>query len=385
MVRSWTIALAVLLVPSGAFADPPFRFPEARCPHGELKYVRGVPVLMVDGSADEIGSAVGQLALKPGRRMADYPDDLLKSLYLSMLRKPLLTSGKAMVQHFPDDYRAEMEAMAAASEVKWENLVLGNTLFDLKKVIACSALMVEPARSHTGGALMARNLDYPHLGYAHEYTLVTIFRPKSAKHAFASVGFPGLVGCLSGLNDAGLAVAVLEVPLAKLGEKRYDGKGLPYALCYRRLLEDCSTIDEALAHLEKMKRTGLSSLAVADRNGCAVFEITPERIVVRRGKDGTCACTNHFVSKDLQPPAKVNIAATYDRFATLTRVGELNRKLDLADLQAGLDAASLPSLTMQSMIFECQALRVHLAFGQIPASQGEFKSVDVGALFRGHW
>ena len=62
----------------------------------------------------------------------------------------------------------------------------------------------------TGGSLLGRNLDYPSRGYAHEHSLVTVYRPRGCK-AFVSVGFPGLMGCLSGMNDAGLTVAVLEV------------------------------------------------------------------------------------------------------------------------------------------------------------------------------
>ena len=96
------------------------------------------------------------------------------------------------------------------------------------------------------------------------------------------------------MNDTGLAVAVLEVPQVKMNEKRFDPHGIPYAMCYRRILEECSTIAEAKLLLESMKRTGLSNLVVADPSGVATFEITPERVVVRPGANGACACTNHF-------------------------------------------------------------------------------------------
>ena len=113
------------------------------------------------------------------------------------------------------------------------------------------------------------------MGYIHEHTLVTVYRP-TGKHAFASVGFPGLVGVLSGMNDAGLCVAVLEVYDAKDGEPHFNPKGIPYAMCHRRLLEECTTIAEAKKLLERMPRTSLLNLAVADRTGTAVFEVTPK-------------------------------------------------------------------------------------------------------------
>jgi isopenicillin-N N-acyltransferase like protein len=368
-----------LVVPS-VRAEPPFRFAEGQCPHGLLQIINGIPVLMVDGTPEEMGTAAGLLALKSGRRMAEYPDDILREFHLTLFRYPLLAAGRKMVEQFPADYGHELEAMAAAAGVDRDLAVLGNTMFDLKKIIACSTVLVEPGRSTTDGSLLARNLDYPSLGYAHEYTLVTVYRPKGTRHAFACVGFPGLLGCLSGMNDAGLSVAVLEVTQVKMGEKRFDATGMPYALCYRRLLEECSTIDEAYALLSKMKRTGLSNLAVADRAGIAVFEISPERVVVRRGQNGTCVATNHFCSDALKALVTVNWFSTCDRFEALTKVGELQRKLGPSDLHVGLHAANHNKLTLQSMIFEPQTLRLHLAFGSIPASAGAMHVLELAPL-----
>jgi isopenicillin-N N-acyltransferase-like protein len=219
----------------------------------------------------------------------------------------------------------------------------------LKKVIACSAVLVEPGRSATGSTLLGRNLDYPSLGYAHEYTLVTVYRPAGARHSFVAVGFPGLVGCLSGMNDAGLAVAVLEVPQSKMTEKRFDANGTPYALCYRRLLEECSTIGEACELLSTMKRTGLSNLAIADREKVAVFEITPERVVVRYGQHGTCACANHFCSDELKSLVTINLFSTCDRYQTMCKVGQLQRKLAPSDLHVALHEACLDGVRIAGL------------------------------------
>src|SRR5262249_58930466 len=123
------------------------------------------------------------------------------------------------------DHRTELEAIAKAG-IDREKLVVGNTMFDLKKSIACSALQITPDRSATKNLLFGRNLDYPSLGYAHEYSLVTIYRPKG-KHAFASVGFPGLVGSLSGINGAGLALCVLEIYSAREGGRMFAGTVTP--------------------------------------------------------------------------------------------------------------------------------------------------------------
>ena len=363
-------------------ADPPFRYPEGKSGTGELKYRNGLPVLTVAGTPEEIGKAVGVLALKPGRRITSYPEDILKTFMVGYLWKPVYQLGQSMVERFPADYRTEMEAMAQAAEVDRDKLVVANTLFDLKKVIACSALLVEPDRSATGGSLLGRNLDFPNLGYAHEYSLVTVYRPQGAKHNFATIGFPGIVGCLSGMNDAGLAVAVLEVTQVKVGEPRFDINGLPYGMCYRRLLEECTTVTEAFALLSQMKRTSLSSLAVADREGVAVFEITPQRVIMRRGLKGTTICTNHFCTDELRPHLPVNFIQTFERFAALEKLAELQNPLGPAELHVGMHFTCGDS-TMQTMIFEPATLRLHLAIGSVPSSAQELRVLDLGPLLRG--
>ncbi len=362
-------------------AAEPFRYPEGKYGKGELKYIHGLPVLTVSGSPEEIGEAAGVLALKPAAPVASYPEGLLKEFHLGFLRYPFLVAGENMVQKFPDNYRRELEAMARASGVEREKLVLGNTLFDLKKIMACSALLVDGERSATGGPLLGRNLDYPSLGYMHEYSLVTIYRPDGARHAFASVGFPGLVGCLSGMNDAGLAVAVLEVFQVKAGNKRTDLSGMPYALCYRSILENCATIAEAKQLLESLPRTTITNLVVADRTGIAVFEVTPGCVQVRRPVKGLCVCTNHFCSPELKPLASFNLHNSAERYKVLEEASLATDGIGVAALHRHLHATHKQD-TLQAMVFEPAVLHLHLAIGICPASVGEMRLLELGPLFK---
>jgi predicted choloylglycine hydrolase len=230
-------------------------------------------------------------------------------------------------------------------------------------------------------ALLGRNLDYPSLGYAHEYSLVTVYRPDGARHAFASVGFPGLVGCLSGMNDAGLSLAILEVFQARIGVRRLDRSGMPYALCYRRILDECATVAEARALLERMGRTTITNLALADRASVAVLEVTPGRVMVRPAQRGACVCTNHFCSPDLEPYLPLNVYKTFDRFAVLRLAARGAGRLGVADLHAALHAARHHRETLQTMVFEPATLCVHLRLGRVPATAGELRTLELGPLF----
>ncbi len=371
------------LVLVAAAPPQPFQFREGKVDHGELKIINQLPVLVVEGTPAEIGEAVGKLALTQGKRAMEYPKDLMRLFDAEALWDLTATLARGMYKtQFPAASKAELEAMSRASGIPLETLIVGNTVFDLKKFFACSALLIEPGRSKTGGPLLARNLDYPSLGYVHQYSLVTVYKPKG-KHAFVSVGFPGLVGCLSGMNDAGLAVAILEVVEVKPGEKAFNPEAVPYAINYRRLLEDCTTIDEAFKALQGMKRTSLNNLVVADKTGVAVFEVSPGRVVKRTCTDGLAICTNHFCDVGLKVDHPENVAYTLDRFNILNRIREDNGKMGVEDLHRHLHQANLGSLTLQTMVFEPVTLKLHLAYGKIPSTAGPFHTLELKELLQG--
>ena len=360
-------------------AAEPFRFPEAKHGKGELKYVNGLPVLIVQGSPEEIGEQTAVLAVKPAKRILGYPKELLERFRLDATWPLFVRAGGGMVTQFPSDYRKELEAMAKAG-VERDPLVAGNTMFDIKRQFACSGLIVEPGRSATGKPLFGRNLDYPSLGWVQQYSLVTIYRPKG-KHAFVAIGFPGLVGCLSGMNDAGLALAVHETSMVNDGTARFNAAGIPYALCYRRILEECTTVAEAEKLLRSMKRTTITNLAICDQDGGAVFEVTPKDVIVRRPVDGICSCTNHFCTKELKVPRQLNIFRTLDRYDTLESSRRLPR-IGLPEIQKKLAAVSVQDHTLQTMVFEPASLKLHLSIGKCPSAGEELKLLDLRPWFQ---
>jgi hypothetical protein len=382
-IRLLTAALAALALLLPAVTRPaekqPFRYPAGEHQGAKLASVNGLPVLTVAGTPEEIGEQIAVLAGKPALRLFDYPKDAMREHGGEAFWPRMVTVGRRMLRNFPPEYLREMEAFGRAGNFDRDSLIAANTMFDIYKVFACSSLIVDGERTTTGGPLLGRNLDFPTLGYLHEYTLVTVYRPKG-KHAWVSVGFPGIIGCISGMNDQGLCVAVLEVYEANDGSPRFDPAGVPYALCYRTLLEECATVDEAYNRLKAMKRTTMTNLAVCDRNGGAVFEVTPRTVVLRKPQECLCLSTNHFVSAELAPPNPENNFYTLDRYATLAKANGV-KKLGLADIQARLHAANLGDFTIQTMIFEPAVLKLHLAHGKCPASAQPLKTLDLKPYF----
>ena len=365
--------LCILATATAVRADELFQYEAAEHEKGRLQYVDGLPVLELEGSPAEMGRQAAALTSDAAKQLISYPKKLATARAGGRGWARLEKTGRPLLANFPAHHKEELEAFARQAGIDAGEMAAANVMVDVYRVFGCSSLLVEPHRSATGGMLFGRNLDFYSLGIIHKYTVVTIYRP-TGKHAFASVGFPGLVGCLSGMNDAGLALAVHEVFTTRDGSPMLDKRGTPYALCFRRILEECTTIEEAEKLLKGMKRTTLLNLAICDRQHAGVLEITPKNVVLRRSEDGICACTNHFRTDTL-----TSHILQCRRYKTLREMGG-NDKLDVSFVAEKLHAVNQGQLTLQTMIFEPQSLKLHLAIGSRPASQARLKEVDLSKL-----
>lgn len=368
------ILLFLLLAGPTSSAGESFRYPSAKHGKGELRYLNGLPVLTVTGTAEEIGAQIGVLALKPAKGFSEQVQELVKAWGLEKAYPVLIRTAAFLAPQFPPEHLKELDAAARVAGVDRNLLVFVNTLFDMQKLWSCSALMIEPERSATQGPLFGRNLDFPPFGRVHEYSLVTVYRQRG-KYAFASIGFPGLFGCASGINERGLTVAWLDVSSVHDGSQAFNPTGIPLVCCFRRVLEECATIEEAEKLLRSMRRTRAANLAVCDPKGAAVLEITPKNVVVRSATDGICSCTNHFRTTILAEDLNCRRYEALEKSRTLA-------KLSLADVVKHLHAANQGPATMQTMVFEPATLRLHLAFGKGPSSALPLQPLDLAPLLK---
>lgn len=370
-LASW---LLLLLLAASAVAAPPRGFQEGRFEGGELKYINDLPVLIVTGTPEEIGRQKAVLTGDQMKKLAEYPQRLLERGNRKDCLPKYIEMCDALKQQLPADHRDEMRAAAKQLGIGGEVGLRGNLLPDVYRGgYACSSLIVDARHSATGGPLFGRNLDFYTLGLLDNSSLVTVHRPKG-KHAFASVSFPGLFGCLSGMNDAGLALAVHEVFFSRDGAPMFNPKGVPYTFCFRRILEECATIKEAEKLLRSTERTTILNLAISDPKRSVVLEMTPKSVVARRSIGGILACTNHFRTNELA------LFAWCPRYRRLI----LSRKLDQLDVSAvakKMHEANMGRLTVQTMIFEPATLRLHLAVGSCPSSALPMKLVELKPLF----
>lgn len=351
-----------------------FRYPEGRHGRGRLHYAGPIPVLRVCGSPEEIAGQEVALALRPAARLLDYPTDLLACYFRSrwlgrMLAYPLDRLGRRLLRQFPRHLRRELAALGSAAGDE-RRVVRANTLFDLKntppwRLLGCSSLAPAPARSGTGGPLLARNLDFFSLGYLHEYSLLTVYAHEHGR-PFAAVGFPGAVGVFSGMNDAGLAAVTHEVFGAP--GRGFNPRGVPFAVAVRRVLETCETVDEAEAAFRAVPRATAVSVVLCDRRTAAVLEVSPDAVVRRDPTAGVSVCTNHFVGPGLASHHPPDTFGSVRRHRLLDRAATSGSRLGVADLFGVLHAVNMGPLTIHSMVFEPARLRLHVSLGEGPAT-----------------
>src|SRR5439155_10551016 len=124
------VFVAVLVAPAAA-AEKPFRYPEGKHGKGELKYVNGVPVLTVEGTPEEIGAQIGVLAIKPVGGFEKLFKEFLKFQRAEKLWPFLVKACTTLYKRMPADHVKEIEALAKASGVDHDLLVVANTIMDV--------------------------------------------------------------------------------------------------------------------------------------------------------------------------------------------------------------------------------------------------------------
>ena len=150
---------------------------------------------------------------------------------------------------------------------------------------------------------------------------------------------------------------------------------MPYTFCFRQVLEECTTIEQAEKLLRASERSTIVSVAICDHNSAGVLEITPKTVALRRGSDGICVNTNHFRTDALR------FWTACPRYAILSKASAME-KIGVDDVFKKLGEVQQEAKTVQAMIFEPDSLVLHVAMGKVPATKGPLETLELKPLFR---
>ncbi|MBC8107816.1 MAG: hypothetical protein H7Z14_14605 [Anaerolineae bacterium] len=332
-----------------------------------------VPVVTLVGDPTKIGATHGRELHEQIKTLEEkYLNRRLGDQTHKMIA---YTAASMFATKIPPAYMQEISALAESSGLEQRTVLLAQCFLDLTNSIACATIALPASASPDGVARMGRNLDFPSMNIADKLSVVFVYHPGpeyQGAYEFVAIGWPGIIGVLSGMNEHGLTLANMEVNRAP----RFPS-AMPYPLLYRTILEKCRTVDEAIALLESTPRQSANNLTLMDAAGNrAVAEIKPESIAVRRGVEGEpLLSTNHQRDQDTDSTGR---CWRYDslRAASTESFGNI----DVQKIESMLAAAQQKNFTIQSMVFEPSRRVMYLAFGNNAAST-KFYRFDLNQHF----
>lgn len=244
----------------------------------------------------------------------------------------------------------ELEGLAVLLEMPFEDVLLGNLYYDaLKHLWGCTAFAVDAE----GGPIHGRNLDWFSETGALASATVQFRFLKEGVESYRTVGWPGFIGCLSGMAPGRFSVTLNTVISDDSAERL-----TPVSFLIRRTLATAAGFDEAVEILADTPVASDSMLLVTGtRPGeMAVIERTPRRSAIRRPEGSAIVVTNDYRALDgVSPSAGVSeLAATscgrFERCADLAGTAP-PRTLDEA-IAILKDAGIRMNITAQHMAFQ---------------------------------
>jgi hypothetical protein len=268
-----------------------------------LAWTGSIPVLRVVGDAHAIGAAHGRL-LAP--LLAATVAAAEPSIEETVGRGGLFggsTHGMRLAWRwrFIDDGLIDQDrrmvagmtrgAEASGVDVSYDALVRDQAILDVgapsprtaeadQHGIA-SSLTVIGKQPAPGRHWIGRMFSLPGLDDGGESAIpvLTIAHPEG-RIPWASVGWPGQLGVVTGVNAHGIAVMV---DPTRTGDVRATRTARPVAHLARAVLEQAKTLDEAIKQFEATPTLGAATIMLADGTGAwVILERTPSKAIVER-------------------------------------------------------------------------------------------------------
>jgi hypothetical protein len=245
-------------------------------------------VVRLAGSPEEIGTRHGTVLGDRIRIMIDeYVSD---DVGPDRASDPLLARVRDLKPALPGWYRRELAACAKAAGVDEDVLLYAQCEGDIKSLPGCTTYVAFGRATGDGGMEIGRSFDYWGLESTHLCAMVFAFVPRPEDgYAFVSVGWTGILGGWTFLNEKGLFVAN---NLGGFSGK--NPKGMPTLILERILAQKAATTDEAIALLEKTPRMRGQALVIGHsgdpgkgmRPDAAVVLYDAARVEVRKQTEG---------------------------------------------------------------------------------------------------
>lgn len=375
----------------------------------------GLWELKVKGNAFQRGHAIGKLApdllYYQERVFIDQIKEIVPSeRYLKFLRFFTVLFNRNLGENVTEEYRKEINGISLACTHEYDFIGtpyerqlnyhsahdLGHAMQDYM-LVGCSSFASWGKNSADSSLIIGRNFDF-YVGDPFAVNKQVSFYDPNEGYQFASVGWPGMIGVLSGMNETGLTVTI---NAAK--SDMPTSSATPISILAREILQYASTIDEAVAIARKRRTFVAESILIgsAKDGRAAIIEKSPEKMALFNGGGNDAEqliCTNHYQSETFAQDKRnrENIATSDSpyRFARLQELLEENRPIDptkaasilrnqkgLKDADLGLanEMAINPLIAHHSVIFQPEKLLMWVSTS--PWQCGKYVAYDLNKIF----
>ena len=302
----------------------------------------------VCGDAFQRGEAIGKLSADLLSHQEKVFVDQIREIipsesYLKFLRFFIVLFNRNLGENVPEEFRDEIYGISLSCTHEYDFIGtpyerqlnyhsahdLGHAMQDYM-LVGCSSFATWGTQSADSSLLIGRNFDF-YVGDAFaQNKLVSFYKPEQG-YKFASVGWPGMISVLSGMNETGLTVTINAAKSAVP-----TGSATPISILTREILQYASTIEEAYAIAKKRQTFVSESILIgsAKDGKAAIIEKSPEKTVLFTGEEkDRIICTNHYqseaFSKDERNMENIRTSDSPYRFARLKELINENRPIDV--------------------------------------------------------
>ena len=301
--------------------------------HGMLCKLDGErDVLFIEGTSEEMGAAHGELMNEEIGHMADIIDAvaLAYTAEKHVSFDDQIKEAQTRCRPFtPERFIREMNAAAKSSGQKPSTIRKINFF---PEMFHCTGVAVRGSMTVDGNVRHARVLDYMKEIGIQKFATLMVFMPSESfngkrLNAWISVAYPGFLGTVTCMNEKGLAMG----EMGGDGVGQWDGISMTFLM--RRVMEECSTVQEALDLIQSIPLTCTYYYVLSDAKNDIAAVVTEAGTdhpvhIVRPNEDYPDWMPNGSVMPKKYPDA-VFVSGRGERINALSqRLDEYSGKID---------------------------------------------------------
>ena len=271
----------------------------------------GLWEMYLEGDAFERGVAFGKLT----QELFEYQERAFfetinqyvpSKFYIRFLKYFVAWFNRRLHEYVPQEYLEEIYGTSLFASPEFDFIAppylrqlnyhaahdIGHALQNMN-LVGCTSFALWNGFTSDSSLIVGRNFDFYVGERFAENKIVSFIKPDSG-FRFSMIGWAGMCGVLSGMNEKGLTVTV---NAAKSGIPA--SSAMPVSLLAREILQYAATIDEAYAIAAKRNIfvSELFLIGSSADNRASVIEKTPDRQGLYAPDDDKIVCVNHFQSK----------------------------------------------------------------------------------------